>query len=172
VKFLSLLIVVSALSGCAAKYDQISLSNPEAAFSKDDSVVIATPDNGFYETTEYRSSGRMTALAVRSSFSKYSRNVTVESDCKKLKCLKDKYPREYRYYVVPEILHWEERATEWSGRPDRIEVQLIIFEYGSWREIASTHIKAKSKWLTFGGDHPQDLLAKPINDYVTKLYGM
>ena len=86
--------------------------------------------------------------------------------------MKEKYSNDFQYYVVPEILHWEERATEWSGLPDRIELQLSVYEFGMRDNIASTHILGKSKWATFGGDHPQDLLPKPINDFVSSLYSL
>ena len=169
-RFITLIVAILVLSGCAARYDQVNLSVPDTKFSKDGPVIIATPANGYYETTEYRSSGRMTALAVKSAFSKHSRNTKIAKDCEDLACLKEKYPNEFRYYVVPEILQWEDRATEWSGIPDRIEVQVSIYEQGTWKDISSTQITGKSKWATFGGDHPQDLLPKPLNSYVDSLY--
>lgn len=169
-RFILLLFVVIVISGCAAKYDQVNLATPEVKFSKEASVIIATPANGFYETTEYRSSGKMTALAVRSAFIRKSRNTRINSHCENLECLKKDHPTGFNYYVVPEILHWEERATEWSGIPDKIEIQLSVYEQGTWNELASTHIKAKSKLATFGGDHPQDLLPEPLNNYVDSLY--
>jgi Domain of unknown function (DUF4823) len=36
--------------------------------------------------------------------------------------------------------------------------------------VASTLISGQSKWATFGGDHPQDLLPEPLNSYVESLY--
>ncbi|WP_254924651.1 DUF4823 domain-containing protein [Aeromonas sp. A35_P] len=30
--------------------------------------------------------------------------------------------------------------------------------------------EGKSKWATFGGDHPQDLLPEPTEKYVNSLY--
>lgn len=76
----------------------------------------------------------------------------------------------FEYYVIPEILHWEDRATEWSGIPDKIQVKISIYEGKTWKEVASTIISGKSKWATFGGDHPQDLLPEPLNKYVESLY--
>ena len=169
-RFILLIVASIVLAGCAAKYDQISLSNPDTKFSKEGPIIIATPADGFYETKEYRSSGRMTALAVRSAFVRQSSNTKIAQDCKELECLKERYPNKFQYYVIPKILHWEDRATEWSGIPDKLEVQLSIYEQGTWKEIASTLIKGKSKWATFGGDHPQDLLPAPLNNYVESLY--
>ncbi|NCF25983.1 MAG: DUF4823 domain-containing protein [Gammaproteobacteria bacterium] len=36
--------------------------------------------------------------------------------------------------------------------------------------IDSALIDGKSKWATFGGDHPQDLLEKPLADYARSLF--
>ena len=72
--------------------------------------------------------------------------------------------------AIPEILHWKDRATEWSGIPDKIEVKLSVYESNSEKELASTVLSGKSKWATFGGDHPQDLLAEPLNKYIGTLY--
>jgi Domain of unknown function (DUF4823) len=84
--------------------------------------------------------------------------------------LKDQYRRPFDYYVVSEILHWEDHATEWSGLPDKIEVKIMVYDGGTGKELASTLIAGESKWATFGGDHPQDLLPEPLNSYVESLY--
>jgi len=71
---------------------------------------------------------------------------------------------------VPEILHWEDRATEWSGKPDVIEVRLTLIDVASGRPLDETVISGKSKWATFGGDHPQELLAVPFEQYAAALF--
>jgi len=74
------------------------------------------------------------------------------------------------YFVVPEILHWEDRNTEWSGKKDVIEIKITVVDAASGSALASSVISGKSKWATFGGDHPQDLLPKPLQAYVDSLY--
>ncbi len=74
------------------------------------------------------------------------------------------------YVVHPTILHWEERATEWSGKPDRISVQLQLIATPSGEVLDTTVISGKSKWATFGGDHPQELLPEPLSRYATALF--
>jgi hypothetical protein len=90
--------------------------------------------------------------------------------CKDLECLKEKEASIFHIYAIPEILQWEDRATEWSGIPDKIEIKLSVYESGTEEELASIIMSGKSKWFTFGGDHPQDLLAKPLNKYIKTLY--
>ena len=164
------IIIAAVISGCASTYKQTKLTEPARKLLKEISVVIATPVNGSYETREYSTSGEMTALAVQTAFARFTNTITVVSDCKELGCLKKNSSATAGYYVIPEILHWEDRATEWSGIPDKIEVKLSIYDGQNWKEIASTIISGKSKWATFGGDHPQNLLQDPINKYVESLY--
>ncbi|MOA60072.1 hypothetical protein D3C78_1848620 [compost metagenome] len=51
-----------------------------------------------------------------------------------------------------------------------IEIQVVIYDTLSKKNIANSSFKGKSKWATFGGDHPQDLLPEPAEKYVNALY--
>lgn len=159
-----------SLTGCSAKYGENVLDKANVDLVKDKAIVIAEPANGFYGNIQYPDSGKMTANAVKAAFSRYSDKITVKSGCKDLTCLTPSGGGFSGYYVVPEILHWEDRATEWSGIPDKIDVKLTVYDGLNSKRIASTILSGKSKWMTFGGDHPQDLLAQPINNYVESLY--
>ena len=168
-KMLCLLIAILA-TGCASTYRYNELQPVTTKLDGTQGVLISTPQDGWYENTQYRNSGKMTANAVRAAFSKYASRVDVVNSCHGDGCLSGIDTEKYGYYVKPEILHWEERATEWSGKPDRIEIQLVIFDAATKRELANSSYTGKSKWGTFGGDHPQDLLSEPTNQYVSSLY--
>jgi hypothetical protein len=169
-RIVSLIILAGMISGCAATYKQDTLAIPNAKLVKGKSVAIATPANGSYGNIQYPSSGRMTALSIRAAFARFTNSTTIVPDCRELICLQKTRSETYDYYAVPEILHWEDRATEWSGIPDKIAVKLSIYDGQSSKELASTIVSGKSKWATFGGDHPEDLLAEPLNKYIESLY--
>ena len=164
-----LILLASLVSACSATYQQNVLQEPSTKLVKGKSVLIATPADGWYGKIEYSGSGRMTAYATRAAFARFSNNVSISAECKDLACLKKNASGPFDYHVIPEILHWEDRATEWSGLPDKIEVKVIVYAGGTEKELASTVISG-SKWATFGGDHPQDLLPEPLNSYVESLY--
>lgn len=168
-RYFPVLLLAILLSGCASTYKQTDLAMQTSRLENGKSVLIATPKNGAYGKYNYTKSGQMTALAVNAAFSKHTDKVEVASECSDLLCLQKKSQTSY-YYVIPEILHWEDRATEWSGIPDKIEIKLTIFNARNNRKLASTIISGKSKWATFGGDHPQDLLPEPISKFVDSLY--
>ncbi len=164
----SIFLLSILASGCTARYVQDDLTTSSVKLIHGLSVTIATPVDGRYETTVYKTSGVMTAGAVRAAFARYTNNVKVSDSCADLPCIRQKSGSDY--YVVPEILHWEDRATEWSGIPDKIEVKLAIYASEGDEPLASTIVSGKSKWATFGGDHPQDLLSKPIEEYIKAQY--
>ncbi len=115
-------------------------------------------------------SGKTVALAVRAAFAPFAKTITVMPDCNDLACLQKIKLTGSEYYVIPEILHWEDRATEWSGIPDKIKIQISVYDGQALEKLASTIISGTSRWATFGGDHPQDLLSEPLNRYVESLY--
>jgi hypothetical protein len=164
--FASALILLVA-TGCASTYQQKALTVPAGKMAATGSLLIATPEDGSYNGKPYPGSGAATAQAVRSAFARYSNQVAM-SPCREVACLRAEAPA--TYLVVPQILHWEDRNTEWSGKKDKIEIKVTVYDGATGAEISNQLISGKSKWATFGGDHPQDLLPEPLNTYVASLY--
>ncbi|MCL1040464.1 DUF4823 domain-containing protein [Shewanella marisflavi] len=158
------------LAGCSSTYQHSALQTPTAKLNPAKGVLIAMPKDGWYGNKEYRNSGQMTANAVRSAFSKYTNKVIIADNCVGDDCLKQLDANQFGYFVKPIILHWEDRATEWSGISDTIEIQLVVLDAMTKQEIANASYTGKSKWASFGGDHPQDLLPEPTNEFVSSLY--
>jgi len=165
----ALAVLVLMQGGCTATYQREVISTPAVVLERGKAVLIGTPKNGSYESKEYVSSGSQTANAVKAAFARYSNDVAI-SRCPDRDCLLAEAGSKYAYLIVPEILHWEDRNTEWSGKPDRLEIKLIVIDALNRADIASVVLNGKSKWATFGGDHPEDLLPEPVSDYVATLY--
>ena len=169
-KELLIVLIGIFLSGCTASYSQQIVTNASSKLERGQGVFISTPKNGSYGKAEYKNSGKMTASALKAAFSRFSNNIYISEGCSGRECLKIIPTGKYAYFAEPDILHWEDRATEWSGIPDRIELKISIYDAALGTEIASTVIVGTSKWSTLGGDHPQDLLPEPVNRYVESLY--
>lgn len=156
--------------GCSSTYTQLVLQAPSSKLNSSFGVLISTPEDGWYGNKTYRNSGRMTANAVMSAFSKYAKRADVVDDCDGDQCMENIDTTKHGYYVQPKILHWEDRNTEWSGKPDQIEIQITIYDAITKEEVAKSAYTGKSQWATLGGDHPQDLLPEPTLKYVESLY--
>jgi len=72
------------------------------------------------------------------------------------------------FTIKPEILHWEDRATEWSGRPDRVSISLQTYDRHG-RTVDASVIDAKSSWWTLGADKPEAQLTRAFADYAGRL---
>ena len=154
-------------AGCASTYKSHEAKAPQKKLDRSYAVIVHTPADGSFNGQRYAGSGSMTAVALKNEFSKYSANVSLVQPGLSRNSYMGKPGL---YYIQPEILHWEERATEWSGKPDRIRVKIDIFTPLTMTHEASVILEGKSKWLTLGGDHPQELLPKPIETYLNTLY--
>ncbi|PIF21303.1 DUF4823 domain-containing protein [Candidatus Pantoea floridensis] len=158
-----------ALTGCSAHYKSTDVKTSTEKLKQDMPVSIAVPKDGFYGTTFYHGSGQETASVLQAAFVRYSEKVRISNNCGDVECLSKATTTE-GYLVVPQILHWEDRATEWSMKRDKLEVKISVYKASNLTLINSTILNGESKLVTWGGDHPQDLLAEPINNYVSQLY--
>jgi len=168
----SLLITSAALlsTGCVHTYTATSISRT-AMLNTNHSALIALAEDGRFEKIPYPGSGRKTTLAVSGAFSKQLVHSDITPETGSLaSALESARSRKFDYLIVPTVVHWEDRATEWSGRPDRIEIELRTVDAASGETLALGTVQGKSRWFTFGGDVPEDLLQVPINAYVNWLF--
>jgi uncharacterized protein DUF4823 len=85
VRLLGFLII---FSGCSATYEQVIVQPTASKLERGKGVFISVPKDGWYGKIEYRNSGRMTADAVKSVFSRFSNTVHVSTECLGKECLK------------------------------------------------------------------------------------
>ena len=170
-KWFFLMAILFCGFGCADTHhvDRKDLSG--VRFSPQDTIFITTPDDGTYGEINYAGSGKHTARALNAAFAKHTSNTTVSETVQSIgEASLAAREAGYKYLIYPTILHWEDRATEWSGLPDRVEVKIEIVDAQPNYLLGSVIVKGKSGLATFGGDHPQDLLPEPIQAFVSSLY--
>lgn len=165
-------LLLALLTGCADSHQIVRQPGTTTTKLKpNDAIYISVPRDGAYGNEQYPGSGLSTAQTLLSSFAKRARRVEVGSAPQQYDgALKAASERGFQYLVYLTILHWEDRATEWSGIPDRVEVKIEVVDVATDATVGSAIIKGKSGLATFGGDHPQDLLPKPIEAFVATLY--
>jgi len=173
VKIIIIAIVSTLLVVSCADTHKVVRSDASADVRLDatSTIYIAGPVDGVYGANTYQGSGPNAAQIIYSAFVKRSRSTKIGRSAQSFDEAKKTALSDGREYLVyPTILHWEDRATEWSGRPDKVEVKIEVIENATDRSIASVVITGSSGLATFGGDHPQDLLPEPIEEFVSSLY--
>ena len=138
------ILLAVLVNGCASTYQHSESQPVSATLDGAQGVLISTPKDGWYAEKEYLNSGAMTANAFRAAFSKHASVVDVVNACHGDDCLASIDIEKYGYYVKPEILQWEDRATEWSGKKDIIVIQIAIYDAVTKQELANSTYTGKS----------------------------
>jgi len=170
-RFLLILAAVVFLTACADSHQLLRTNNTAIKLDSSKSIYISIPMDGRYERINYPGSGINTAQILLIAFAKYSGTVQTGHAYQSFdRAFARAKSIGYGYLVFPTLLEWEDRATEWSAIPDKASIKIEIVDLQSGRTIDSAIIRGKSGIATLGGDHPQDLLAKPVDEYVATLF--
>ena len=165
-----LMIVTTLASGCVNKFKTDSYSPPTRAISSAAKVLILNSADGQYGGKPYANSGKMLTAQVEAAVSTHLSSATVAQENNLSAVLEHAQSNGIDYVIEPKILHWEDRATEWSGKPDRITIKLVIWDAKTGEAVSTSLERASSRWATFGGDHPQDLLPKLLENWSNKVF--
>jgi hypothetical protein len=159
------------LSGCADTHQLARATGKGLTSDRQASAYVALPQDGHLGQIAYSGSGALTSQAVAVAFSPYLRRVTVGIKTEDFSAAQQTAKAgAFTYLLYPDILHWEDRATEWSGRPDQAAVKVSIIDARTGETLDSAVVSGKSGLATFGGDRPEHLLPKPLADYAATLF--
>lgn len=162
---------IAILTGCADSHNWTPQQNGSARIGPNDRILISTPVDGEYGTHVYPGSGSNTAQVIYNATSAKSRLVRIGGVTGNYEDAVNQALRaDQDVLIFPTILHWEDRATEWSMIPDKVEVKVDVVNVRTGDVISSGVIKGSSGLATWGGDHPQDLLPEPVAEFVSSLF--
>lgn len=170
--FIALAATVLAVTGCKSTYSEKNLTNEAPPMLKSSSrIYVAIPFDATYKEEVIQGSGKQTAQAFQAAFMRYTRSVYTSKFPESLSEALD-IAREggLEYVLYPTIIRWEDRATEWSGRRDRLTVKADLIDLKTSTVVFSREIEATGKWMTDGGETPKDLLDQPAEQYVNALF--
>lgn len=171
-KILFVLVLTTILSACTSTYSEKNLSSESPPILRTTSrVYIAVPFDASFKEEVSQGSGKSTAQAFFAAFSRHIRSTYISPVPESLtEALDSARQRNAEYLLYPNIVRWEDRATEWSGRRDRLELKVDFIDLSTSRVVFSREITATGKWMTDGGDTPNDLLTQPAQQYVNALF--
>lgn len=168
-KIIILVAVALLFISCSSTY-KYDFNNPSnEILEKNKEIAVSVSEDGSYGSDVYNGSGRTLSNTIRQELKKYSSNVVVLKNNETLKDFTDEEIQKYDYIVIPEILHWEDRATAWSGLPDKIEISIEI--YDSKRTLLKSAIlSGKSASMTLSSTDPSELLEEPLSTFFKSIF--
>jgi len=168
-KQLGLFFILFTLSACTASYDIVRHGDKQLSMT--DSYYISTPQDGWYDTQKYNNSGRMTRDALYSELSLLGVETVKGTRFRdKKQSLVAAKQQQCKILLYPSILHWEDRATEWSGIRDKARIQLEMINTETGVTLDNTTLDLVGTWWTLGGHHPQDMVNESVKDYFQQLF--
>jgi hypothetical protein len=148
-------------------------SNPNAVrphVRRDTRIYVGTPLDATYKKEPVLDSGRRTGLELKAAFSKISGAVFIGRNNELFADALDRArTTRAQYMIFPAILKWEDHPTEWNGIPDKVEIKLEVVDVVTGEILYTTIIRARSHFMTDGGDHPEMLLEEPFNRFAQSL---
>ncbi len=133
----------------------------------EDAVFIIVPPDAYDEP----GSGRKCADTLLEAFRPHANRVKLSDEAATLSVhLTNAATQRFTYVLDTKIYKWEEEPTEWSGKPDILDIGLRLLQTPDGKVVSETRFGGKSKWATLGGDHVEDLLKPLANDWVRAMY--
>jgi hypothetical protein len=160
------------LCACKSNYSEKKItSGPAPLLHATTRIYVAIPFDATFKKQVAAGSGKETAQALYAAFGRYTQSLYIgkfpESPADALETAR-KYNADYLAY--PNLVTWEDRATEWSGRRDKLNVKIDLIDCSNGNTAFSREVAATGKWMTDGGDRPSDLLPQPCEEFVNALH--
>ena len=166
------LVLFLMLSGCATQYEIYNAGN-EISLNKNISLLLVCGNLGTYGDNTYPDSAKNLVRKAQGAFSEYLQKVEVNINQLTLqKALYETNKKKLDYLIYINIIHWEDRATYWSGIRDTAEIKLRIYDSRTNEKNGGYVISGKGTiWRGALGHHPQHIfkiaLDKLASDLVT-----
>jgi hypothetical protein len=135
------------------------------------SALVALPEDGAFGKKTYADSGRKTAQALVSAARKHLSDVKLARQSRTLQQnLAAARHQGAEFLIYAEIQHWEDRATLWSGKKDRVEILVDVIDVRSGDVIISELIDLANTW-GLRSKRPEDLLPEAMDKFFTSIQG-
>jgi hypothetical protein len=165
--------IISAVGiGCQHTYTEKKVGNQISPVLRSDArVYIARPFDVEHKKKIVQNSGKQVAGALLDSFSRYTKGAYMGKIPEPLaEALVSGRKIHAQYVVYPYILRWEDHSTEFTGIRDKLKLRIELIESESGSTVFAREIDARSRWMSDGGDTPQDLLSEPTDNFVQGLF--
>lgn len=167
----SLILVGWLAVGCAYTEVRPRAAGAVAALSSDSTAWVLVPEDGQYGPQVYAGSGQAVANATIEAMSPAPPLMLLMPGIDLHRARIRAATEDVDWVVVPSLIHWEDRATNWSGRRDLIRVDLSVYRTNPWELAAQVMFEARNSWFTLFNNPPRDLLDEEYTRAVRTLLG-
>ncbi len=170
-KWFSFIVIIALCNACAysSMTQRATTSSGVKLGSSDVLFVMLSPD-GSYGTTKYTGSGRLLATCVLQIVRQQYPLAQLIEVTSELDAIRQSKTQGATYLLSSQILHWEDRATAWSGLRSKVKVGLRLIRLDTGQLAASNEFEARNNSMTLFDSHPEDLLGENFEPAVFALF--
>lgn len=169
--FLAIFLLAAGCSGPNTYTLNSPMVQPVPRLDRAASAYVSIPREGAFGPTIYPGSAAAVAEIIREEFSNYLKEVTTSKELQSLeKAFESAKAVGSDYLIYSELVHWEDRATNWSTITDKIKVSIGIYRVSSRKLLDSVMIEGENSSWQFFNNPPQDILPDAIEEYAKKLF--
>ncbi len=129
------------------------------------SYAITVPEDYPQESD----SGSSTSIEIRKVLANLGINATLLYRYPDYKSLPSDTRAKYDYIVEPVINYWEDNVTAWTGKPDKLLLDIIIYDAKTSAVMDKFTIDGKSARMIAGGNDPVELIKDPASVHYAKI---
>ena len=173
-RYIIFILMIISLTGCITSIHSDHEARPIAkkTISTNDKFYIAVGNEGRYKTILYKGSNVELEYVIEKELSKYVSHIFCGNRIMDLNFAKiEAKSAGCNILIYSRILHWEDRATAWSGLSDEVKIRTIIYDLRNDEILDSFVAEGTSANITFLNDGPSDLLDTPYRRYFDSLFG-
>ena len=142
----------------------------EVVLNSSAKAYVSIPADGKYEQEIFTGSGRIAAGIVLGAFSTKMQHVDLaDNKAYFSKAMEAARKGGYQYLITPEIIHWENRNTAWSGRPAKASISIKIVDVKTGEVIDSVVIQSRTSMVRVTDPSPEESLPPPVQEYVDSI---
>jgi hypothetical protein len=169
---IALALAALVFGGCQSTYHERNASlDPLPLLRSDTRIYVGMPFDASDRKEVAFQSGKKAAEALYTAFSRNTKPVFISRGPESLsEALENARRFNAKYLVYPTIKLWEDRATEWSGRRDKVDFRVDVIDLATSRNVYWKEFEATGRFMTDGGDTPADLLQQPVDQFAATLF--
>jgi hypothetical protein len=133
-------------------------------------VWVVEPSDGSYGGTQYAGSGRIVAKRVLETVREEFPLAQLFADGEEGAAARLAADQGVALIVSPTILHWEDRATAWSGFRDKVRIEVRLLSVEPPGLISDVTFESRNNSITLLDRRPEDLLDDDFDEAVLSLF--
>jgi hypothetical protein len=168
VSIIGILLLVSL--GCATSRTNTKIPL-KSEIDKTKIIYVMQAKDGAYGGTVYEGSGLEVSKRIMRTLRKVQPLAQLVEETNETDAVKIAKEKGASYLVVPDLLHWEDRATAWSGYRDKVKIELRLLRLDPIEVISAQSYYTTNNSITFLSTKPEDLLNERFDKFIYQFLG-